>query len=155
MLLSADKETRCRFPELGWVKWMVRPSRKKQFLSPFVLKDCFIHVSERILAVLQEFGVQAKKPCWPFAVLGAAGSVTAPWGDGTALPSAITTYFLGENGLQIVFNIVDDNFSGFITCFLFTVWLPAPLPSASPLIHLLLSQHSSLHLLLIFILLPS
>lgn len=69
--------------------------------------------------------------------------------------SAITTYFLGENRLKIVFNIVDDNFSGFITCFLFTVWLPAPLPSASPLIHLLLSQHSSLHLLLIFILLPS
>lgn len=155
MLLSAAKETRCRFPELGWVKLMVRPSRKKQFLSPFVLKDCFIQVSERILAVLQEFGVQANTPCWPFAVAGAAGSVTAPWGDSTALSSAITTYFLGENGLKIVFNIGDDNFSRFITCFLFPAWLPAPLPSASPVIHLLLSQHSSLHLLLIFILLPS
>lgn len=134
---------------------MVRPSRKKQFLSPFVLRDCFIHVSERILAALQEFGVQAKNTL--LAICSAWGCrqhhrTLRGW---HSTSSAITTYFLGENGLQIVFNIVDDNFSGFITCFLFTVWLPAPLPSASPLIHLLLSQHSSLHLLLIFILLPS
>jgi len=153
--LSPRTDTWCSVLLQGWRKHSTLPLCCWLRLSQMVSqgRSCFFHLllfDDSVVAglcCLEELRPhspdwrssvhlrRARSPAHPSAV------ITAPWRKqfGNGISSCWWRF------LQIYYLL------GFL---LFPLWLPAPPPSATAEIHLPLSQHSLLHLLPIFILLP-
>lgn len=130
--------------------------RKKGFLSLFGVKRLLNPCGRKVSGCFP----RANTLCWPFGVAWAGGhhssteqchcTLRGQHRVFTVHPSAITLEKMASKWYLTVLMMI---FPDLLPVF-FVHWLTARPPSARPVIHLLLSQHSLLHLLLIFILLP-
>lgn len=80
---------------------------RSDFFHLLVLNDFFIRVPGRILAAVPGFWAPAHTPCWPLAVAWPAAARGRPGAHRGSCTSATVTWLPGENGLEMVFKVVD------------------------------------------------